>query len=93
MKEDEIWECTQQVWKDLTLHKIASGFVQMHGIAKNVIRHGVSNQFLGSGGEGIHCGIQNHYMPCEDGEKRGLKRIDGKIFEAPVKTRTDNNDN
>ena len=82
LKEDEIWEGTQQVWRDLPNSKIASGCVQAHRIAKRVVEAGGDNAFLGYGGTGISVGIRKDFSET----KTGLKQIDGKHINAPVRT-------
>jgi hypothetical protein len=50
LSENEIWAAAKRVWEDLESAKIASGFIQAHQIAKEVIKHEGGNEFLEVGG-------------------------------------------
>jgi hypothetical protein len=58
--------------------KIASGFIQAHQIASQVIKAEGNNKFLGVGGT-PHIGVQKYFHQTDD----GLVRKDSKIFPAP----------
>jgi hypothetical protein len=78
LSENEIWAAAKRVWEDLESAKIASGFIQAHRLAKEVIKHDGGNEFLGVGG-GISVGIRDDFHQTA----KGLKRKDGKVFLAP----------
>jgi hypothetical protein len=78
LSENEIWAAAKRVWEDLESAKIASGFIQAHRLAKEVIKHDGGNEFLGVGG-GISVGIRDDFHQTA----KGLKRKDGKVFPAP----------
>jgi hypothetical protein len=78
LSEDDIWETALGVWTELPNAKIASGFIQAHRIAAQVIKAGGSNKFLGVGGT-PHVGVRKDFHQTND----GLVRKDSKIFAAP----------
>lgn len=78
LSEDNIWDCAKQVWDELPNSKIASGFVQAHRIAAEVIKSGGNNAFLGVGGT-PHVGVRSDF----DETCNGLTRKDKKVFSAP----------
>ncbi len=75
LTENEKWETAQEVWKKLPNSKIASGYIQAHRIAAQVIKSGGNNKFLGVGGS-IHAGVRKDFYPT----KTGLLRRDKKVF-------------
>ena len=79
LTEDEIWKVANEVWKALPNSKIASGYVQAHRIAAEVIKAGGSNEFLGVGGN-IHSGVRKDFHETAT----GLKRRDGVHISAPA---------
>ena len=85
LKEDEIWEATELVWKELPNSKIASGFVQAHRIAKKVVAAKGDNNFLGPSGKNS-TGIGSNVRRDFEATKMGLKRKDGKKIAAPART-------
>ena len=58
LKEDEIWEVAEQVWKDLPNSKIASTYYHAYHIGKEVVRQKYDNRFL-SKHSGISLGIRS----------------------------------
>ncbi len=65
------------VWVELPNAKIASGFIQAHRIASQVIKAG-GDKFLGVGGT-PHVGVRKDFHQTDD----GLVWKDSKIFPAP----------
>ena len=80
LQEDEIWENAVNVWNELPNWKIASAYIQAYRIAGKVIKAKGNNNFIGSGGDGIHCHVNSDFKPTCDG---GLARKDGKVIEPP----------
>ena len=78
LKEDDIWEAAEEVWKGLPSHKIAQAFIQAHRIAKKVIKSGGENKFLGVGGT-ISVGVRKDFKTTAS----GVARKDGKRIKAP----------
>ena len=78
LKEDEIWEAAEEVWRGLPSSKIAQAFIQAHRIAKQVIKSGGENEFLGVGGS-ISVDVRKDFKPTES----GAARKDGKHIRAP----------
>jgi hypothetical protein len=78
LSEDDIWETALGVWTELPNSKIASGFIQAHRIAAQVIKAGGDNKFLGVGGT-PHVGVRKDFHQTDD----GLVRKDSKTFAAP----------
>jgi hypothetical protein len=80
LKEDEIWEASNDVWHGLPSSEIASGFVQAHRIAQKVIEAKGGNGFLGNtAGSSIHCGVRKNFNESS----KGLGQRDGKKIGAP----------
>jgi hypothetical protein len=77
LSEDQIWETAMGVWVELPNAKIASGFIQAHRIASQVIKAG-GDKFLGVGGT-PHVGVRKDFHQTDD----GLVWKDSKIFPAP----------
>ena len=69
------------VWRELENWKIASAHVQAHQIAGEVIKAKGNDDFIGSGGGGIHCNVSSDYKPNHFG---GLERKDGKHIDPPA---------
>ena len=78
MKEDEIWEAAEEVWRGLPSSKIAQAFIQAHRIAKKVVKTGGDSKFLGVGGT-ISVGVRKDFMATAS----GVARKDGKRIKAP----------
>jgi hypothetical protein len=74
LSEDDIWETALGVWTELPNAKIASGFIQAHRIAAQVIKAGGDNKFLGVG-----VGVRKDFHQTND----GIVWKDSKIFAAP----------
>ena len=83
LKEDEIWESVEDVWKQLPNSKIALGFAQAHLIAGKVVATQGGNSFLGAGGDGISVCVRRDFSETT----MGLKRIAGKTISAPPRSR------
>ena len=79
LSQDEIWDNALAVWNALPNSKIGSAYVQAFRIADKVIKAKGDNKFLGSGGQGIHCGVRDDFKETAG----GLARIDEKRFPAP----------
>ena len=75
LTEDEIWNTALDVWNKLPNSKIASGCVQAHRIAAEVIKAKGSNAFFGEGGS-ISTGVRKDFNDTP----KGLSRKDGKVF-------------
>jgi hypothetical protein len=81
LSEDDIWETALRVWMELVPNaKIASGFLQAHHIAAQVIKAGGDNKFLGVSGRLPDVGVRKDFHQQTDD---GLVRKDSKIFPAP----------
>ena len=78
LKEDEIWEAAEEVWRKLPSSKIAQAFVQAHRIAKKVVKNDGGNKFLGVGGS-ISVGVRKDFVATNS----GVVRKDGKHIRAP----------
>jgi hypothetical protein len=85
LKQDEIWNTAELVWKNLPSCKIASAYVQAHRIVKKLIQSNGSNEFLGVSGS-IHVGIRADFQETD----YGLVRKDGTTVQPPVATQSDN---
>ena len=78
LSEDEIWKVAEEVWRALPNFKIASGYIQAHRIAAEVVKSRGDNKFLGVGGN-IHSGVRKDFTETAT----GLVRKDKKIIKAP----------
>jgi len=84
LKEDEIWQAVEQVWKELPNSKIASGYIQAYQIAQKVIASGGDNKFLGASNcGGMHVGVRNDF----EATLLGLKRKDGRTIPPPARSK------
>jgi hypothetical protein len=72
LSEDDIWETV------IPNARIASGFIQAHRIAAQVIKAGGDNKFIGVGVT-PHAGVRKDFHQTDN----GLVRKDSKIFAAP----------
>ena len=82
LKEDEIWEAAEQVWRDLPNCKIASAYCHAYRIGEEVVRQKGDNRFLGER-SGISFGVRGEYHETAT----GVERRDGK--RSPPTSHTD----
>jgi hypothetical protein len=78
LKEGEIWDAAEMVWRDLPTSKIASAYIQANRIAGAIIKSKGSNDFLGVNGS-LHFGVRQGFDKTAD----GLARKDSKLRLAP----------
>ena len=82
LKEDEIWRTpAEQVFKQLPSRKIASGFIQVYSLSKNIIQSGKDHSFLARSNGGIRIVVSIGYRETD----KGLTRKDGRVFQATAK--------
>jgi hypothetical protein len=67
LMEDEIWKNAETVWNELPSSKIASGFVQVSCIAKEVIKQNYDNSVLGMMQGRISTGIRRDFNETAKG--------------------------
>jgi hypothetical protein len=78
LTENDIWQTTLSVWEQLLNAKIASGFVQAHQIAVEVIKaNGVMHSLVLVGPP--HVGVRKDFHETSN----RLYRKDGKVFGPP----------
>ena len=75
LKDDDIWNTAEEVWRSLPSSKIASAYIQTFRISQKVVKAGGDNAFLGSSGS-IHVGVRDGFHETST----GLRRKDGKVF-------------
>ncbi len=78
LKEDEIWDAAEIVWRDLPSSKIALAYIQANRIAGAIIKSKGNNDFLGVNGS-LHFGVRQDFDETID----GLARKDSKLLLAP----------
>ena len=82
MKEDEIWNAAESVWRDMPSCDIGRSFVLAHRIAKKVISMHGDNIFLTGKKGGLHADVRKDFIDTP----KGIQRRDNKTIKAPART-------
>lgn len=83
LKEDEIWDGAENVWRHMPSCDVARAFVLSYRIAKKIVSVKGDNSFLTGKKGGLHSNVRKDFKDTE----KGIERRDDKIFEAPNATR------
>ena len=83
MKEDEIWDGAEYIWRHMPSCDVARAFVLSYRIAKKIVSAKGDNNFLTGKKGGLHSNVRKDFIDTAT----GIERRDDKIFEAPRATR------
>ena len=83
MKEDEIWDGAENVWRHMSSCDVARAFVLSYRIANKIVSVKGDNNFLTGKKGGLHSNVRKDFIDTA----KGIERRDDKIFEAPKATR------